>query len=63
MLNGKPFYSNGSFTLPEMDSGTAGTQEIGGWDTSQSLCNVNMFYIVQCNHWVRNPNPSPSPST
>ena len=27
MLNGKPFYSNGSFTLPEMDSGKAGTQD------------------------------------
>ena len=40
--------------------------EIGSRNPSPSLCNGNMFCIVQCSHWVWNPNPnpylSPSPS-
>ena len=40
--------------------------EIGSRDPSPSLCNVNMFCIIQCSHLVRNPNlslyPSPSPA-
>ena len=31
-------------------------------DPSPSLCNVNMFGIVQCSHRVWNPNPRPYPS-
>ena len=37
--------------------------ELGSRDWSLSLCNVNMFCIVQCSHWVWNPNPYPSLST
>ena len=38
--------------------------ELGSRDLSPSLCNVNVFCIVQCSYRVWNPNPSlyPSPS-
>ena len=36
--------------------------EIGNRDSSLSLCNTNMFCIVQCSHQVWNPIPSLSPS-
>ena len=33
--------------------------EVGSRDLSPSLCNVNMFCIVQCKYWVWNRSPSP----
>ena len=35
--------------------------EIGRRDPSPSLCNANMFCIVQCSLRVSNPSPNPSP--
>ena len=32
--------------------------EIESRDPSPSMCNVNMFCIVQCNHWVWNESES-----
>ena len=63
----------GSFTLPETDSGTDSDSfgfrsytETGRRDPSPSLCNVNMFCMVQHSHRVWKPNLSlylsPSPS-
>ena len=56
------YYMNrhfGSFTLTETDSGLLSKTEIESRDLSLSLCNVNMFCIVQCSHQVWNSNPSP----
>ena len=36
--------------------------EVGSRDPSLSLCNVNLFCIVQCSHQVWNPNLYPSSS-
>ena len=32
--------------------------EIGSENPCLSVCNLNMFYIVQCSHWVWNLNQS-----
>ena len=48
---------SGAFTLKEADSDTDSdfppAQKRGSpWNLSLSLCNVNMFCIVQCRHWA-----------
>ena len=67
----KPHHWCGLFTLPDtdlyLDRGTdicpkMGTVVTGdpspNWNPNLSLCNMDMFCIVQCSHWVRNRNLS-----
>ena len=62
---GSPY---GSFTLAETHSGMDSDSDScpnrnRGRDPSLSMCNVNMFSIVPCNHQVWNLNPSLYPSS
>ena len=50
-------YACENITFPQLRSRTVVRRR----DLSPSLCNVNMFCIVQCSHWVWKPSPGPSP--
>ena len=44
-----------SISIPKMDTVVIGDPSLDR-DQNLSLCNVNMFPIVQCRYWVANPN-------